>query len=67
MLIYANVQFFLALLLHWTSPRGVHKAGRTNMVSKHGTYRGENTTSQLLPFELRAHGPIHKLWYLEHS
>ena len=40
-------------------PKGVHKAGRTNMVFKHGIYRGENTTSQLLPFELRLHGPIH--------
>ena len=48
-------------------PRGVLKAGRTDMVSKHGFYRGENTTSQLLPFALRLHGPIHKLWYLEHS
>ena len=44
-------------LLH--IPKGVHKAGRTNMVSKHGIYTGENITSQLLPFELRSHGPIH--------
>ena len=29
------------------------------MVFKHGMYRGENTTSQLLSFELRLHGPIH--------
>ena len=40
-------------------PKGVHKAGRTNMVFKHGIYRGEITTSQLLPFELRSHGSIH--------
>ena len=44
-------------------PRGVFKVARTNMVSKHELYRGENTTSHSLQFELRSHGPIHKLWY----
>ena len=48
-------------------PRDVLKAGRTNMVYKHENYKGENATSQCLQFELRLHGPIHKLWYLEHS
>ena len=47
--------------------RGVLKAGRINMVSKHTIYRGENTTRHPLQFELRSHGPIHKLWYLEYS
>ena len=42
-------------------PRGVLKVWRINMVSKHEIYRGENTTSQFLQFELRLHGPIHKL------
>ena len=66
MLIYANEQFFLALLLHWTSLGVSLKWGEQiwylNMESI-----GENTTSQLLPFQLRLHGHIHKLWYLEHS
>ena len=48
-------------------PRGVLKVGRTNMVSKHEIYRGENTTSHSLQFELRLHGSTHKLWYLEYS
>ena len=48
-------------------PRGVLKVGRTNMVSKHEIYRGGNTTSQSLQFELGSHGPIHKVWYLEYS
>ena len=48
-------------------PRGVLKVGKTNMVSKHEIYKGENTTSQSLQFELRLHGSIHKLWYLEYS
>ena len=47
--------------------RGVLKVGRTNMVSKHELYRGENTTSYSLQFEHRLHGPIHKLWYIEYS
>ena len=63
MLIYVNVQFFLALLL----PRSVLKVGRTNMVSKHEIYKEENTTYQSPQFNLRSHGPIHKLWYLEYS
>ena len=46
---------------------GVLKAGRTNMVSEHEIYKGENTTGQCLQFELRSHGPIHKLSYLEYS
>ena len=37
-LIYANEQFFLALLLALDIPRGVLKVGRTNMVSKHEIY-----------------------------
>ena len=48
-------------------PRGVPKIGRTNMVSKHELYRGENITSHSLQFELGLHGPIHKLWDLEYS
>ena len=48
-------------------PMGVLKVGRTNMVSKHEIYRGENTTRHSLQFELRLHGPIHKLWYLEYN
>ena len=48
-------------------PHGVFKVERTKMVSKHELYRGENTTSHCLQFDLSLHGPIHKLWYLEHS
>ena len=57
MLIYANVQFFPALLLYWTSLDLSYKQQEEiwylNMESI-----GENTTSQLLPFELRLYGPI---------
>ena len=67
MLIFANVQFFPCSLASLDIPRGVLKAGRTNMVSKHDIYRGENTTRHFLQFGLRLHGPIHKLWYLEYS
>ena len=37
------------------------------MVSKHEIYRGENITSHSSQFELRLHGLMHKLWYLEYS
>ena len=67
MLIYANVQFFLCSPASLDTLRGVLKAGRTNMVSKHENYTGENTTSQSLQLDIRLHGPIHKLWYLEYS
>ena len=46
-------------------PRGVLKVERTNMVPKHEIYKEENITSHFLQFELRSHGPIHKLLYLE--
>ena len=49
------------------TPRGVLKAGRTDMVSKYENYKEENTTSQSLQYQPRLHGPIHKLWYLEYS
>ena len=40
-------------------PKGVLKVGKTYMVSEHELYRGENTTSHSLQFELRLHGAIH--------
>ena len=38
-------------------PRGVCKAGRTNMVPKHEIYTVEDTSDQYLHNELRSHGP----------
>ena len=58
MLIYANEQFFPCSPASLDIPRGILKVGRTNMVSKHGIYRGTNTTSQLIPFDIWLHGPI---------
>ena len=67
MLINANVQFFFALLLYWTSLGVSLKWGEQIWCLNLKIYRGENTTSQSLQFELRSHGPIYKLWYLEYS
>ena len=60
---YYEVSFLS--LLYWT-PRGVCKAGRTDMVPKHEIYRVENPSVQSLHNELRLHGPMHILWYIGH-
>ena len=46
--------------------RGVCKAGKKNIVSKHEIYRVEITSVQSLHNELRLHGPMHILRYLGH-
>ena len=44
MLIYANAQIFLTLLLYWTSLGVSLKWPEQILVSKHENYKGENTT-----------------------